>query len=274
MRVAIYQPRYFPQLHYFNRMFASDLFVLLDSAQYTKALTQYSDQGVIREKSYQSDSPIQTSNGVGLLTIPVKHNGLAPINETEIDNSQKWRLKHINHLRSSYLKAPMYPIIFPAVSQLLNADYSTLADLNIATIIWAASYLLENPLPIRECSVENFNRMLGSGNLKKRLIKLYRAADVGVERPEGLHKGTEWTVAICRKLHATEYFHGGTAQHGYMDLSVYKNEGIQPVLQDWKCESYHQQFSKNGFSPNLSILDLLFNVPLPEAQMLIGIRYG
>ena len=41
MRVTIYQPQYFPRLHYFNRILNADTFVVLDSAQYTKSLVHF-----------------------------------------------------------------------------------------------------------------------------------------------------------------------------------------------------------------------------------------
>jgi len=84
MRVCIYQPQYFPRLHYINRILDSDKFIFFDSAQYTKKLVHLNDGGT-KHKSYQSHSPIKTAQGEFLLLVPVKHQSFIPINKTIID---------------------------------------------------------------------------------------------------------------------------------------------------------------------------------------------
>ena len=100
--------------------------------------------------------------------------------------------------------------------------------------------------------------------------KIILGSELGVERPEGLQKGTEWTTDICIKLGAKEYFHGGTAQTNYMDLNYYKSHGIIPIVQQWRCAEYRQQFNHNvPFIRNLSVIDLLCNVDKKEARSIL-----
>ncbi len=55
-----------------------------------------------------------------------------------------------------------------------------------------------------------------------------------------------------------------------MDEEYYKNNNINLVTQNWNCKEYDQQFSDRvGFSPNLSIIDLLLNVDREKALEII-----
>lgn len=262
-RVAIYQPRYFPQLHYFNRLLSSDIFVILDSAQYTRSLVHFSEDGRHRYPSYQTDTPIKLPDGEYLLTVPVKHDGRLPINQTGIDYSHRWIHKHLATLRHAYGRADCFEIVFPQIRELLLQPYDSLAQLNTATIIWSLAQL--SGFRITSLTLEDLNNCLAETDYI-RLKKVLTDQQTGVTRPAGEKKGTEWTAAICQALGATEYYHGGTAQTGYMEIDYYQRLGIRPVVQNWRCPEYPQQFSDRiGFKPNLSIVDLLMNVNPKQA---------
>ena len=80
----------------------------------------------------------------------------------------------------------------------------------------------------------------------------------------------EKIIALCKEVGATEDYCGGTGATAYMDEALYKKNGIKITVQDWKCQEYHQLFTKQqGFIPNLSIIDLLMNVPTEEAVRVI-----
>ncbi len=268
MRVAIYQPRYFPQLHYFNRALDSDVFVILDNAQYTKALVHVSEKGKERYKSFQSDTIIKLSNGIYYLTVPVKHNGLQPICDTEVDYSSNWPNSHIGTIASAYGKSANFSSVFPEIKKLLQKKYKTLGDLNLSSFLFGMSEILNLKFDDEEYSIDKINSALENSTF--RLKKIILGSELGVPRPEGNQKGTEWTVDICKKLGANEYVHGGTALAGYMDEEFYSKNGISLVKQDWKCKEYAQQFNdKVGFLPNLSIIDLLLNIPAKEAAEIL-----
>lgn len=268
MRVAIYQPRYFPQLHYFNRIVDSHTFVILDCAQYTKSLSQETTDGKKRTTSYQSDTPIKLSQGTFLLTIPIKHDGYRALHDTHVDYSHKWHTKHLAIIKSAYKKSPYFSNMYEEIAILLSKEYSSLAALNITTILWGLYKLFDLPF-LETPTVKTLNTYLHQSSYL--LQNVIIGHDIGIPRPEGLQKGTEWTTAICKKLGATEYLHGKTAQTNYMNLDYYHQHGIQPVAQDWVCSVYPQQFSTYPFIPNLSILDLFFNVDTQQARKIIGI---
>jgi len=269
MRVAIYQPRYFPQLHYFNRMFSSDVFVLLESAQYTKSLVHATEKGKERKTSYQSTTPIKSPQGLILLGIPIRHFGYQSMNQTQISYVEPWPNKHLVQIKLAYQKSPYFSKFFPQLQELLSARYESLALLNMKTIFWGIASLLEFDLPLSDITEKYIQTYLKDMNI--RLRQIISDSNVDVPRPEGRQKGTEWTTAICKKLQATEYMHGETAQAAYMESDYYAQHGITPVLQKWQCSDYPQQYIKQGFLENLSVLDLLFNVSPKEARSILNI---
>lgn len=266
MRVTIYQPQYFPRLHYFHRILNADIFVLLDTAQYTKSLVHQTPAGTERHKSYQSDTPIKTGEGVFHLTVPVESKKMLPINQTAIAYMHKWDQKHKTLLKAQYAKAPYFSERFPSVQELLTTSFQSLSALNSATIMWGLRTVFA--LPHNEQSINEQLQSLQHVRLKKIVL----VSELGVKRPEGRQMGTEWTTGICEVLGATEYYHGETAGNNYMDVDYYIKRGIRPVSQKWHCPSYNQQYMKRlGFIPNLSILDLLFNESPSRAREVLGI---
>lgn len=269
MRVTIYQPRYFPQLHYFNRMVSADVFVFLDNAQYTKSLRQQTSNGQKRTTSFQSDTPIKLPSGRYLLTIPVHHNGYQALNKTKIDYQQHWPTKHLSVIKNSYQKSAEFAEIYQQLKDLFLAEYLSLASLNCITTLWALSYLLEFPTEVSFLTPENINILLAKQQMI-RLKKILFASHLPVPRPDGMQKGTEWTTAICEYIGADEYMHGGTAKENYMDLEYYTAHHITPVQQQWTCTPYQQQFEKiTPFIPNLSIIDMLANVDRVQARKIV-----
>ncbi len=269
MRIAIYQPRYFPQLHYFNRMFSSDIFVILESAQYTKSLVQSTDKGKERKTSYQAATPIKSPQGLILLGIPIRHFGYQSINQAQISYVEPWPNKHLVQIKLAYQKSPYFSKFFPQIQKLLSVQYDNLASLNKKTIFWGIASLLECDLPVAEITEDQIQTCLKEMNI--RLQQVISDPNIDVPRPEGRQKGTEWTTEICKKLQATEYLHGETAQTAYMESDYYKKNGITPVLQKWLCREYPQQYDRHGFLENLSVLDLLFNVSPKEARSILQI---
>lgn len=87
--VAIYQPRYYPRLHYLARAEMVDTFVLYDDVEFSRQSPQHRAEIDFGGKKW--------------LTIPVKHTGNDTlILDAEIDMSQQWRRTHTNTLMGKY----------------------------------------------------------------------------------------------------------------------------------------------------------------------------
>ena len=88
--ISIYQPRFLPQLHYFHRMYQSDIFVFLDNAQF-------------KRPSWQNRTNIWLNGKKHRITVPVKHKGKKLlINEVELSNGLKWPVAMLETIRHAY----------------------------------------------------------------------------------------------------------------------------------------------------------------------------
>ncbi|MCE7996146.1 MAG: WbqC family protein [Roseivirga sp.] len=94
--VAITQSNYIPWKGYFQMMRKADVFVLYDTAQYTR-------------RDWRNRNQIKTMNGRAWLTIPVKVKGnyYQPIAETRVSDP-RWAEKHWKTLKQTYGKAPYF----------------------------------------------------------------------------------------------------------------------------------------------------------------------
>lgn len=271
MRYTGIQPQYFPRLHYFARILATDIFVLRDDAQFV-AKHKYPDGRI--KPSYQCHTPIKTEAGEYLLTIPIKHTGYAPIAETQIEYSHDWVRIHCNTLKYVYKKAINFRTIFPEIEALLSTSYTTLAQLATATVLWGILRLMDIPLDPsgqkNQLTLDFVEKKLA----EKKLFRLTRIKKASILAQEGnfthLVKN-EKIIAIMKAIGTSEDYSGGTAMQAYIDENIFEKNNIHIIVQNWKCAAYPQFFTKNHpFIPNLSIIDLLMNVPVEQARTILA----
>src|SRR3989344_745861 len=96
VRYSGIQPQYFPRLHYFARILATDIFVIRNDAQYVRK-HKYPNGSI--DKSYQAHSPIKQALGRQLLSVPTQHEGFAPLAATKIFYDQTWMQNHLKALQ-------------------------------------------------------------------------------------------------------------------------------------------------------------------------------
>ena len=260
------QPQYFPRLHYFARIFNTDIYAIRDDAQFVRK-HKYPDGRV--DKSYQAHSPVKQSFGRFLLAIPVHHEGFLPLAITKIGQNTDWAENHLKTFKVAYSKAPLFSEIYPELEKILGASYKSLADLNITTTLWGILRILGN----KKISLDMLSIDTVIEKLKKeksiRLKQIKRTSQSKCLKDPTL-RTNEKIVALCKEYGANEDYCGGTGAQAYVDHSLFEKNGISIKVQDWKCKEYPQLFSKHhGFIANLSILDLLFNVSAPQARSLL-----
>ena len=270
MRLSIYQPQYFPRLHYVNRVLDSDVFMLLCGAQHTPSMTHVVEGRRERRKTYQVHAPIKQPDGEHLLTLPVSSRGkLAAIEDVWPDDNQQWRRLHCRSIKSAYGRAPFFDVRFDEVVELLDRGPEPVATLTTRTLLWALDVVLDLQIGVDHLSVAAVNERL-AGQHGTRLRRIVVDRETGVERPEGRQMGDRWILDLCTALGADEYVYGGTAATGYMREQEYASKGIHLVQQTWQAVPYPQRFeNRAGFLPNLSVLDLLFNVAPDHAAQLL-----
>jgi len=226
---VIMQPTYFPWLGYFDLIRYSDVFVFLNDVQFSK-------------QSWQVKNKIINHGNELTLTVPVKKLSLStPINQIEIDNSKKWRLKHIKSIYYSYKKSNFFDEVFPIIEELILTDTILLAELNIKIIKTL------------------YSRIFG----EKKFID---SSELMFKYNDKLDR----ILQICHLVNATEYFSPGGSL-SYLESMSYKerfnNESIKIKFQKYLPKEYPQ--SNTEFIPYLSIIDLLFNVGFDEAKIII-----
>lgn len=156
--VAIHQPNYAPWLGHFAKMAASDTFVFLDDAQYSK-------------NGYINRVQIDASGEVRWLTIPVSYSFGDPIAAVHFSNPD-WRKSHLDTLRTYYRRAAHFKATWTWLSEIYAAlPQHTLALSNARLIECIARRL---GIAAAFCFSSAFQTDAAAGD--DRLIALVRAA--------------------------------------------------------------------------------------------------
>jgi hypothetical protein len=164
------------------------------------------------------------------LSIPVKNAGnyKKKINEMEIDNSIAWKRKHLKSIYLNYKTCPFFEEYFEGYENLLKEQWDYLTDYNIAFI----KYCFES-LRIK--------------------TPVLRGSEIKI-----CGKSSELILDICKKTNSQCYLHGKHARD-YVDFEYLRTNGIKNLIQDFTPRQYPQN-NHRAFTPNLSILDILFNL--------------
>jgi hypothetical protein len=81
-------------------------------------------------------------------------------------------------------------------------------------------------------------------------------------------RATERLVNACRAVGADTYV-SGRGGRDYIDSGLFEQEGIRLVYQEYSPTPYHQRFTST-FVPDMSIVDMLFNVGPDAARLVRG----
>ena len=122
MKIAIHQPQYFPWPLYVHKVIAADIFVYLDTVQFSK-------------NGLQNRNQIKTANGALWLTVPVQHEFGKTIQETRIAG-QRVTTKHWKTLQANYSQAVGFQRWSDDLRNLFHRDSTSLAELAIASTEW------------------------------------------------------------------------------------------------------------------------------------------
>jgi WbqC-like protein family len=217
MILSLHQPAYLPWLGYFEKIQRSDVFIYLDTVQ----LGGKKDNFINRNK-------IKTPHGSQWLTIPVKAKlqANATILETEIDDEQPWRIKHLKSIELNYRKAPFFSEYFPRVEWLLSIP----AD-NIAEFCW-----------------QHLKFWLAEFEVN---TKVARLSDIGLTS-----KKSDLVLDICKYFSADHYLSGAMGRE-YLNEDDFSSAGISVEYQNFIHPTYPQKWG--DFEPYMCIIDYLMN---------------
>ncbi len=156
MRVTIHQPNYLPHFGFFQKMALADIFIFLDTVQFSK-------------DSYTQRTRIRTKTGWIWLTIPIERKyNFKLINEVYLPQINSWIEKHKISILSNYSKATFYDDNF--IEQYYSANFIKFKDFNEYGILYLKK-MFDIKTKIITASELNINNNLKSTDLLIELIK-------------------------------------------------------------------------------------------------------
>lgn len=188
---------------------------------------------------WENRNRIKGPNGEFWLTVPIKgrEKREQKLYEIEIDNNQRWRDKHRKSIINSYQKAKYFTEYMPFFNDFYSIEWKYLTDINEYFLRWILFTL-------------------------KIDVEIVRATDLNFKGQK-----SDLVLDMCKKLGADIYIFGAQGEN-YCDKESFENAGIKPIFQHYNHPVYPQLWDK-GFSPNLSVIDLLFNVGEDKAKEII-----
>ena len=179
------------------------------------------------KNDWRNRNIIKSAKGPIWLTIPVRVKNLNQrINETYSVNNN-WNEKHYKSIRQNYSKSRYYNKYIDNFQEF----YQNKKPRKITAII------------------ENFNNIIFE--ILEISTKIIYSSDLGVTGNRN-----ERLIRILKKLGADTYLSGPSAS-SYIDQELFKVNKIDIEWVSYQMPMYKQVF--DGFIPNLSIVDLIFN---------------
>ncbi len=214
----------FPWVGLFEQVRLADVFVHYDDVQFPQG------------RSFVSRVQVKTPEGVRWLTVPVLRSGEL-IKDMRVDDSQRWRERHMRMLQMYYAHAPFADDMLGLVARVYAQGGNFLCDLNCRAIEEIAAYFGMHRPFLRSSTM----------------------------RAHG--KGTDRLLALVLQLGGDTYITGHGARH-YFDHELFESSGVCVEYMNYQCRRYPQQHG--DFTPYVSILDLIANSGKAGAQVLVS----
>lgn len=189
------------------------------------------DNAQFNKEDYQHRNRIRIYQGWKYLTVPVEKKR-TPINDIRIKNEIKvkgipWNEAHLKEIINNYKYTPYFALYKDHLINIYQNKYDKLIELNMDII-----YFLKNAFSIKS--------------------KIVFASQLGF-----VSSSTERLADITEALGGDVYL-SGQGGLNYLDISIFESRGINVEFQDFKHPVYRQCYE--GFIPNMSAIDVLFNV--------------
>lgn len=144
MILSINQPAYLPWLGYFDRIYNSDIHIVLDHVQFEK-------------NSMVNRNKVRTAQGWTWLTVPISTKGkfgYLSIDNLTISESRKWQKKHWKTISSAYSKAPFFKQHYKYFEEVYSKEWDKLYPLIESIVKYLLNALSINTKLIRSSELE------------------------------------------------------------------------------------------------------------------------
>lgn len=215
MILSAHQPAYLPWLGYFEKIQRSDVFIYLDTVQFEK-------------NSFINRNKIKTPQGGQWLTIPIKVKGHTntTLADTEVDDGQPWRTKHLKSIEMNYRKAPYFAEAYPEFERLISTPTNILAELCWQQLnFWLAEFEIET--------------------------KVIRSSELEINS-----KKSDLVLDLCKHFSAENYLSGALGRD-YLNENDFADAGIKVAYQEFIHPAYSQRWG--NFEPYMGIVDYWMN---------------
>lgn len=220
MIISGHQPVYLPWLGLFHKLALCDVFVYMDTVQYLS-------------NDWNNRNKVRTPQGWTWLTVPIdrKRTTGRMLDETCVacDPVKKdfWQIAHWRTIEKNYAKSPFF------------AEYAVDLYRMYAESLWTRL------IDICWSQFELFSKWL---RLDRKVVRMSEVSFSGTK--------DRLILDHCLKLGGDSVVLGINGRN-YLDISLFRQNGINVYFQEYRHPVYQQRFS--GFFPNMCILDLLFN---------------
>ena len=184
--------------------------------------------------SWQMRNRVRSGETECFLSIPIVKKGKfgQTIAQTKILNTN-WKKKHIDTIFYNYKNRPHFEKYFSCIEQMIINSDDYICNLNSSLIKYFCDCLKINTFIVDSIDLPI------SGKNNERLI------------------------SICNSLGIKRYISNSGA-HAYINENIFRESGIEHFWQNFEHPIYEQGHS---FIPNLSIVDLLFNLGEDSAEI-------
>ena len=182
------------------------------------------------DKKFTNRNKIKVPGNWIWLTVPINKKHKFVANKiVEINNEENWQSDHFEKINHSYSNSEFFKKNYKTFfEKIYSKKWDHLFTLNYELIIQLIDWLDIKIEVIKESEL-NIN-----GNSTERLVN------------------------ISKKIGAETYV-SGIGGKEYMNEKMFETNNIKIEYQNFKCPIYKQVFNSE-FIPNLSIIDLLFNI--------------
>lgn len=191
------------------------------------------------KKEYHNRNRIRTLQKDWMwLTVPIHSTEplFQKIMDVKIDNSNNWGKNHWVNIISNYAKSPFFGYYKSFFEELYQKKWEKLVDLNETIIMYILKELRIN-------------------------VKIVKGSDLHLEG-----KKTDLLIDTCKKLNADSYL-SGIGGYEYLEEQKFKENNITLFYQNFHHPIYPQRYEP--FIPNMSVIDLLFNMGSEKSRKII-----
>ena len=229
IKVAMMQPACLPWQGFFELIYKSDIFILLDDFQFSV------------QSHHQRNKLFVNKGQVGWYTTPVLKSVSfqLPLNQVQINEADQWRHKMRRRIETNYARAPYYPQVAPVMLNWIETKSGSLGAQNIALITAICALLGPGP--------------------EFRMSSSFKTGS----------KRSERVLELLRWCGADEYYSARGSFGYMKEDAVFPVEGITVMFQNFVPAPYDQKTLSNEFVPYLSIVDALMNIGPAKTMELV-----